>query len=135
MKGTSKSGLFLMELILVIALFAISAAVCLQLFAYASVTSQKAEDLSYGSMAARSAADCYQATQGDLDAVAQLLAGTATDGGVSVGYDDTWQATAQDATYTLELTAQNAQATIVVCQADGTEIFTLTALIPGGDVQ
>lgn len=46
MKQKSKSGLFLMELILSILIFSLCSAVCVQLFVQAHLTEQRASDLS-----------------------------------------------------------------------------------------
>lgn len=132
--GVSKSGLFLMELILVILLFAISAAICLQMFTYASLTAQNAENLSYATLAARSAAECVQATGGDLDQVAEYLSGTANGSGLQVGYDDQWQPVDDNPTYQLELTQQGTRAEIAVfALEDGQSIYSLTVGVVGGD--
>ncbi len=112
--GCSKSGLFLMELIFLVPLFAISAAICLQMFAYASLTAQKAENLSYATLAARSAAECYQATGGQLVEVADVLSGTATQTTMTVAYDDQWLPVAGDGVYGLELVQRGLFADVAV---------------------
>lgn len=132
--GFSKSGLFLLELMLVILFFAISAAVCLQMFAYASLTAKNAENLSYATLAARGAAQCYQATQGDLDQVADLLEADASQGMLCVDYDAQWQVSQGEACYQLTLTQRGATADIVVAAVvdDATPIYTLSASVPEG---
>lgn len=133
-KGVSKSGLFLMELILVILLFAISAVICLQMFTYASLTAQKAEDLSDATLAARSGAECYQATTGDLVQVASILGGTVAGDTLTVGYDDQWQSVSENSKYEMTLTTEGLRAEIVVIERGEIDpIYTLTAGIPGGD--
>lgn len=133
MSGGSKSGLFLLELILVIGLFALSGAVCLQMFAYASVTAQNAENLTQATLVARSGAACYQATQGDEEDMADILSGIVTEEGLVVYYDQGWQPTQQEGTYAMTLTQVDNVATIVVCQEE-TEIYTLEIQIAKGGV-
>ncbi len=133
--GFSKSGLFLMELIFVILFFALSGAICLQMFAYASQTATHAEELTQATLVARSAAECFQATDGALEDVAELLSGTATDTTVAITYDQDWQrgADTTSATYTLELVQQGTTADIAVYDmADGEPIYTLTVAIRQG---
>ncbi len=131
----SKNGLFLMELIVVILLFSLCAAISLQMFAYGSATAQKAEDLSHGTMVARSGAACFQATSGDLEQMALLLSGTVSGEILSVGYDDQWQAVATNPTYTFYLTKTGNTAEIAVEKVEGDTIYTLTVATPkgGGD--
>lgn len=128
----SKSGLFLMELMVVILLFAISGAICLQMFAYASQTAKNAQNLRNATMSAKSVAECHNATAGDLEQMATLLAGTATDTGLEIGYDDQWQSVDGQPTYILTLTEQGNTALISVASADDQVIYTLTIGVMGG---
>lgn len=130
----SKSGLFLLELMVAITLFAVSAAVCLQLFAYATLTARNADKLSQATLVARSAAACYQATDGNLVEVAAILNGATTGENLVVGYDEDWQTTGEGHTYELTLQAQGNLATILVHEVAGEDaIYTLNVAIPGGD--
>lgn len=124
MRQRGKSGLFLLELILAIGLFAFSAAVCLQLFAHAHLTVEQASDLNQAVLEARSAAACYQASQGDLELVAAQMDGWVTEGQAVVDYDGNWSPVAQTATYRLTVTLDGQEATIVVTKADA-PIYTL----------
>lgn len=131
----SKSGLFLLELMVAITLFAVSSAVCLQLFAYATLTARNADKLSQATLVARSAAACYQSTQGDVTQIATILSGATTGEHLVVGYDEDWQATQGAHTYELTLQAQGNLATILVYEVAGEAdaIYTLNVAIPGGD--
>lgn len=62
----SRSGLFLLELIIAILFFALGSAVCIQVFARAHLTSQAARDLSFASRQAQSAASVLRSTGGSL---------------------------------------------------------------------
>ncbi len=133
-KGISKSGLFLMELILVILLFAISAAICLQMFTYASLTVQKAENLSDATLVARSGAECYQATTGDLTQVSSILGGTVEGDTLTVGYDNQWNSVSDHPQYEMTLTAEGSKADIAVVEiGESDPIYTLTVRVAGGD--
>lgn len=131
--GRAKSGLFLLELIIAIGLFAISAAVCLQLFAYAHLTVQSASDLNQAAFEARSVAAAYQTTQGDLILVGELFSGVSTDCDVTIWYDADWNYPSTMGAYVLTLTQDGAQATIVVSDAAGTPIYTLETRISEGN--
>lgn len=133
--GFSQNGLFLMELIFAILFFSISGAICLRMFAYASQTARDAENLSYATLAARSAADCYQATGGDLPQVAQWLSGTATEEDtICVDYDDQWQTTTDAPQYQLMLVDEGRFGAITVVEVgDLDPIYTLIVASAGGD--
>lgn len=132
--STSKNGLFLMEMILVVLLFSLSAAVCLQMFGYANLTAQRAEDLSNATLSARSTAACFQSTNGDLDEMAELLSGHVDDDTLLVYYGSDWSATPSPNAYYLQLTTSGTVAEITLYQTDKpTPIYTLSARIAGGD--
>lgn len=73
----SRTGLFLAELTVVILFFALSAAVCMKLFAYAYITTQQASDISHAVSAAQNAAECFKASEGDVIQTARLLGAAA----------------------------------------------------------
>ena len=61
MRGHSKNGLFLMELMAVIVVFALCAAVCLSVFSRAKQTSQQSARLTGAVLAVQSQAECFKA--------------------------------------------------------------------------
>ena len=73
MKQRSKSTLFLIEQIIVIAVFAVCAAACVRILAASYFISQESKDLSNAVLAAQSAAESYKAVGGDLEKVARIL--------------------------------------------------------------
>ncbi|MEA4892273.1 MAG: hypothetical protein VB085_06895 [Peptococcaceae bacterium] len=77
MKERSKTGLFLMELILMVLVFSFSAAACLRVFAYARKVSDYSEDLNEAVLKAQSAAEAYKAAGGDLEKACGTIAGSA----------------------------------------------------------
>jgi prepilin-type N-terminal cleavage/methylation domain-containing protein len=60
--GRSKSGLFLIELLIVIAVFAVCAAICVSLFAEAHLTAALSRDTTHAVNLARNAAEEFKAT-------------------------------------------------------------------------
>lgn len=99
LKG-AKSGLFLMELIVVILFFALSSAVCVQLFVRAHLISIKSSDLTMAVTKAQTAAECFKSSDGTEDALSSLLGARRDGGALVVDYDGRWEQTAPgDAVY------------------------------------
>lgn len=69
----SKSGLFLFELIVVILLFTVSSAVCINIFAKSYSFSNQSESLTKSSLKAETAAEVFKETNGDVDAITKAL--------------------------------------------------------------
>lgn len=95
MKGvrtSSKSGLFLMELIIAIAFFAFASAICIQLFAKAHTLSGYSRDLGMALSAAQSAAECFKSTGADPGRMGELLSATPEGESLLVYYDGDWKA-------------------------------------------
>ena len=104
----SKSTLFLMEQLIVILIFAICAAVCVQIFVSSYLTTVESKDRSNALIAAESCAESYKATFGNLAETAELLGGELSPeaDAIAVLYDKQWQVCGEaDAVYILRLTA------------------------------
>ena len=86
----SKSGLFLMELIIVITFFAVAGAVCMQLFAAAHRLSTRSIGMQMAVISAQSAAESFKAAGGDMDLMASLLGGTFEGDLLVLGFDENW---------------------------------------------
>lgn len=71
----SKAGLFLMEMILVIFFFSICAAICVNLFAGAKMTSEKSVQLNNAVVRSTNLAEIYKSADGDLGEAAEILEG------------------------------------------------------------
>jgi type II secretory pathway pseudopilin PulG len=128
----SRSALFLMELVLAIGLLAVTAAVCIELFARAHRLSRQSEALSRALIVADSAAEGYKATGGELDALAELLSGSVQGDRLYVYYGADWNTrpTPDPEGYTLLIESQahprlNA-AYIRVADATSRELYSLT---------
>lgn len=72
-RHNSKSGLFLMEMIIVILFFSICAAICVNVFAKARVTADSGRALNSAAIRSANIAETYKAAGGDLGRTAELL--------------------------------------------------------------
>jgi type II secretory pathway pseudopilin PulG len=72
-KSGAKTGLFLIELIISLLLFAFCAAICIQIFVGARFRTNDSTALSKSVFLASSAAECYKKTGGDLRETSALL--------------------------------------------------------------
>ena len=68
----SKSGLFLMELIIAICFFAISSAICVQLFAAAHTLSQRSKGIQMAVVNAQSVAEGFRVFGSDMETLASF---------------------------------------------------------------
>ena len=75
MNDRSRSALFLIEQLIVIAVFAVCAAICTQLFVDAYITSNNARDMNYALLTAKNGAEAYKAFGGNPENVAVALGG------------------------------------------------------------
>ncbi len=78
-RHNSKSGLFLMEMIIVILFFSICAAICVNVFAKARVISDSSRDLNNAAIRSSNIAEVYKAADGDMQKTAQLLESVSDD--------------------------------------------------------
>jgi len=106
MAQRSKSTLFLIEQLIVIAVFAICAAACISIFTAAYFYTNDSAAASKAIVKAESAAEVFKATGGNVAVAADILGGTtlSTDSGMIVYYDKEWQICGIiDASYLLSL--------------------------------
>lgn len=119
-----KSSLFLMELIIVLFFFALCAAVCLNMFAKASLINRQSYELNKSIIAAQNAAQCFKAANSNTGKMADLLCGTADTDAVKIGYDKNWQNTeTENAVYIMNINIKKSNgnfntAEITVSKAD-----------------
>ncbi len=71
--SNSRTGLFLIELVIVILFFTITATVCMKLFAFSYTMTKYSSDISHAAAAAQNTAECFKAAKGDLEKTAELL--------------------------------------------------------------
>ena len=117
MRTHSKTPLFLMELLIMLLVFSISAAICLQVFAGARRISDESRRLDLAVMQAQTAAECWKASHGNLDKTAELLNAKAEKNGFSI-YDEEKQ-------MHLDFLCEDTTAYIAVLSREE-EIFSLT---------
>lgn len=124
---TSKSTLFLMELIIVIFFFSICSAICVNIFGSAQQMSRDSHNLSNAIMVARSAASCYKSAEGDVSKTMSLLNGQSTGDNAIIHYDQQWQQTNQQDQkgFYLEIKSleHNGEAAITVLQQKDDEVL------------
>lgn len=97
MKNTaSKSTLFLIELVIAILFFAISSAVCVQIFAKAHIFSTETKQINYASSKINSFAAYIKTENGDFAAIAENLEGDFASEVANLYYDADWQATEKE---------------------------------------
>ena len=113
MATRSKSTLFLIEQLIVVAVFAISAAACITILASAYFTSVETRDLRKAILVAENVAETFKATNGSTQSISIVLDGedmivTKVQGNeliTIVYYDNDWQVSYENnAAYMLKLT-------------------------------
>ena len=80
-----------MEQLIVIAVFAICASVCVKILSVSYLMTVEAVSTRNALLVAESAAESHKAFAGDTVRIAEILGGWARDGTVTVYYDSNWQ--------------------------------------------
>lgn len=90
-RTTSKSALFLMELILAIFFFSLASAVCIQLFVKAHLLGNDTTNRNHAVMWAQNIAEAYLGNDGDFKSTAKLLNGISdSSNSFSLYFDPDW---------------------------------------------
>lgn len=98
----NKSTLMLLELVIMLLVFLLAAALCLRAFAWADNRSAEGKNEDMALLQAQNAAEALKAANGDFAAAAKLLGGQ-WDGSVwHLQFDENWQITSQDGMFTLQ---------------------------------
>ena len=102
----NKAPLSLIEQLIMILVFAITAAFCLQGFSLANRISRHQEALSKAMVIAQNAAEMLKYTSGDFSQSASALGGSVNNDVWSISYDASWQelSSSSDSTYILKVT-------------------------------
>ena len=108
MRQRSKSTLFLIEQLIVIAVFAICAAACISILTNAYFMARDSRDISNALFAAESVAETFKAVSADFDQAAEISGGISAREGTAeslkVFFDNYWAVSSeQDAKFILEL--------------------------------
>lgn len=98
-EGSSRSGLFLIEMILVILFFSLVTALCVRLFVSAHGTGSESRNLTQAVMVSGNLAEAFYATGGDKQALQQLfeeasfgmLPHNVSEEGMLLFFDEDWQ--------------------------------------------
>ena len=151
MSTRSKSTLFLIEQLIVIAVFAISAAACITILTSAYFTSVESRDTKNAILVAENVAETFKATNGSPDSITKVLGGESSNVTINnnnyiqttIYYNNNWQVTNEEnASYTLFLTQEiqtpgSSQSlikgNIIVNKVMGDEIlsFPVAVTVPG----
>lgn len=104
----SKAPLVLMEQLVMLVVFALTAALCLQAFVKAETISRKHLAQDRAAVKAQSAAEVVRACGGDMEKAAQRLGATQFDGDfLMIDYDGDWAPAQEQMRYTLGVTRQD----------------------------
>ena len=100
MNNRSRSTLFLIEQLIVIAVFAICAVACISILTAAYGYANNSKATAHALIAAESGAEIFKATGGDINMVRDFMGGTSSSGGsgtaaIMVYYDSSWQVSGQ----------------------------------------
>jgi hypothetical protein len=149
MTNRSKSTLFLIEQLIVIAVFAMCAVACISILTAAYFNANDTRSVSHAVLKAQSGAEVFKATGGDFEAMADILGGSyildeynGVPGFVFViYYDDTWLVCGNDnATYRLIIRADEPrvkgditlkQGSLTVSRMAGGELISLSVTARG----
>lgn len=137
MNNRSRTVLFLMEILVVIVIFAVCAAACVKIFTEAYITANNARDLNSALLAAKSSAESYKAVSGDLSAWSSITGGhISTDETAFIFYDKEWKSCDESkAAYILRLTCSKTNnllsGNVAVCGIAGEEIVSLEVAARG----
>lgn len=134
----SKAPLLLIEQLLMILIFALASAICVQAFVLSDRISRKSAAQDQAVIAAQTAAEVWKSCGGDPKLAAAALGGEARQDSWTLSYDADWKLLsgqdAQDAVYRTELKAEPSEiaglrkASVEVCGESETEpIYTLSA--------
>lgn len=102
-RHTSRSGLFLMELMIAIFFFAIVSSVCIQLFVKAYLINEDSSQQTKASLECQNIIEIWQSN--DLEYyLVDLPYHKNIQSNLTLYYDESWQIITEDPTYTLEAT-------------------------------
>ena len=145
MNRRSKSTLFLMEQLIVVAVFAICAAACVTILTESFFIANETRDHGNAILIAESGAECFKNTAGNIGKVADLMGGAqgSVDGNTAaiVYYDESWLVCGEtDAAYRMQLVRNDSgsggqaliSGVLSVEKMDGEEIIAFPVSARGG---
>ena len=101
----SKAPLSLMEQLIMLVVFALAAALCLQVFVLSSRISRDSETKSHAVTAVQNAAEITKSCRGDFESISRILGGSDIADRWQLGYDENWEPTSpSQACYLVNIT-------------------------------
>lgn len=147
MKSRSRATLFLIEQLIVVAIFAICAAGCVGTLVSAYISARDSRDITNALLVAENGAESFKATGGEAGVVADILGGVLVNESGSltavVYYNDQWRrCTENDAFYSMRIAAEspasraanddNVYSTLTVEKLTGEVIVTFPVIAGAG---
>lgn len=129
----SKAPLVLMEQLLMVLVFALAAALCLQVFVLSAQTSEKNEERDRAVTLCQTAAETLKHCHGDYAAAAALLGGQWDGHTWGLSYDKDWEVTGGTGAYVVFAVPADSgspllgAAEVMALRADGEPLFGLSA--------
>ncbi len=117
MRKHSKTPLFLLELVLMLLIFSLSAVICLKVFASAYRISQDSSRMDAAMERAQAAAEYWKGNRGNLEKTASGLEGKLKGDGFDVFYDEAWEPV-KNGTFRLEFRMDGAKGKIAVYEGE-----------------
>lgn len=106
----SKAPLSLMEQLIMLVVFALAAALCLQVFVLSSQISRDCETKSHAVTAVQNAAEVAKGCRGDFERLGQILGGSGDAQRWQLSYDENWEQTSPNrACYLVNITPLNTE--------------------------
>ena len=124
MNQRSRSTLFLIEQLIVVAVFAICSAACVRILTSAYFDARKSRDVSHAILVAESAAESFKSVSGDAVKVSEMLGGipedTGSAGSITIFYNKEWLSCNKDeAQYVFHLVIEDPYVTsgeVLACE-------------------
>lgn len=87
----NKTSLVLIEILVMVLVFSLAAAMCLRAFGLSDKTSRENERLSRAMFLVQNAAEAVKGAKGDLTLISEKLSAAEKDGAWCVNYDENWE--------------------------------------------
>lgn len=130
--SNKKSTLSLMELAVMVMIFALAAVLCLRAFVWADGHSRLSEQRDRAAFCAQTAAEVMKNYRGDAAAVCEELSAAEEGTEIVAYYDSSWNVTSEPDAYVLRITPEETgdallgQASVSVSPAEGEQLIALT---------